>query len=392
MTGNAYIEADFCQRSKHGELVSGDVFLMQRRKEEHRLIAVLSDGLGSGVKASVLATLTATMAMKYTAAFVDIRKSAETIMDTLPICKMRKISYSTFTIIDATEDGRIRGIEHGNPPFIHLRGTREERVPRETFKLERWQDRPLSHSLPRLELGDRLIFFSDGISQSGIGQSSMPLGWGVDQARQYASALVAREPQISARNLAHALVERACRNDGNKAKDDTTCAVLYYRRPRHVLIITGPPFNKSRDAELGEAALAFEGKKAICGGTTANIVSRTLGRPVELRLDQLDPEIPPASKMEGVDLITEGTLTLSRVANLLEASTSPELLPENAARELLTLLLESDVIHFLVGTRINDAHQDPNIPVELQLRRNLIKKMATLLEEKHFKETVVRMI
>ena len=59
----------------------------------------------------------------------------------------------------------------------------------------------------------------------------------------------------------------------------------------------------------------------------------------------------------------------------------------NAATRLVELLLNSDIIHFLVGTRINEAHQDPNVPVELDLRRNIIRKIASLLETRYLKES-----
>jgi len=123
MTGadENFIEIDFCQRAKHGQLISGDVFLSEKVKEEDRIVSVLSDGLGSGVKASVLATMTATMALKFTASAMDIRRSATIIMDTLPICSVRKISYSTFTVVDMAGTGRTRIIEHGNPPFLLVR-------------------------------------------------------------------------------------------------------------------------------------------------------------------------------------------------------------------------------------------------------------------------------
>src|SRR5512136_1516364 len=118
MTGDCFIDIDYCQRAKTGQVVSGDVFASRRIKGEGRIIAVLSDGLGSGVKASVLASLTATMALRYASAFVDVRKSAGIIMDTLPICEVRKISYSTFTIVDLDEQGHARAIEHGNPALV----------------------------------------------------------------------------------------------------------------------------------------------------------------------------------------------------------------------------------------------------------------------------------
>jgi hypothetical protein len=164
---------------------------------------------------------------------------------------------------------------------------------------------------------------------------------------------------------------------------------VYYRRPRKLLIATGPPFSQERDAELSETILHFEGKRAICGGTTANIVSRRLNRPVRACLEQLDPEIPPAAKMEGIDLITEGTITLARVAEMLD-SRPGQSWPDNPAYDLLKLMLASDVVHFIVGTRINEAHQDPNVPVELDLRRNIIRRIAVALENKHLKQTSIR--
>ncbi len=318
MTGESFIDVDYCQRAKAGQVVSGDVFVSRKIKEEGRIISVLSDGLGSGVKASVLANLTATMALRYTSAFVDVRKSAETIMDTLPICEVRKISYSTFTIVDLDDDGRTRFIEHGNPSLIVLRGQQPVDLHPTEITLENWKNRTIRNSEFDLQLGDRIICFSDGISQSGLGRKNFPLGWGHDRAMQYVCQEVAREPEISSQELARKIVAAALANDGCAAKDDMTCGVVYYRHPRPLLVITGPPFSKERDPELAELVQNFEGKKVICGGTTANIVSRLLDRPVKTLLTKLDPEIPPAAQMEGVDLITEGTMTLARVAEMLE--------------------------------------------------------------------------
>lgn len=391
MTGSAYIEVEFCQRPKHGQFVPGDVFLSRRIREEERVVSVLSDGLGSGVKASVLATLTATMAVKYTSRFVDIRKSAETIMDTLPVCRVRKISYSTFSILDVGGDGEAQVMEHGNPPFVLMHGGAPQSVPRERFALEKWKDRPIEAARLKLELGDRLVVFSDGLTQSGIGQPGMPLGWGQERAVAFVQEKLRAAPDLSARRLCQALVERAVRNDRQQPKDDISCAVISLRQPRRLLVMTGPPFDRERDGALAEILLGFPGRKAICGGTTASIVSRALRRPVRMRLDALDPDVPPASTMEGVDLITEGTLTLARVAEMLERET-PAGPPANAAGELLELMLESDIIDFVVGTRINEAHQDPNIPVELDLRRNVVKKLAGILENRFLKETRMQLV
>lgn len=392
MTGESFIDVDFAQRSKLGQAVCGDTFLSRKLKEEGRIIAVLSDGLGSGIKASVLANLTTAMAIKYTSAFMDVRMTARTIMDTLPVCDVRKISYSTFTIIDLNSDGRARIIEHGNPPVILLRGGQEMDLDKTNITVEEHADRPITYAECRLQIEDRIVVVSDGVTQSGMGGPGMPLGWERPNLLQHVLDTVHAEPLISSQQLAQRLVDRACRNDAGAAKDDVTCAVVYFRRPRQLLVASGPPFARDRDAELANLVSSFPGRTAICGGTTATIVSRMLQREVTMDLTHLDPEVPPASQMDGVDLVTEGTLTLAKTADLLESSPRANRQPPNAAHRLAALMLESDLVQFVIGTRINDAHQDPNIPLELDLRRNIVRRLATLLESKYLKETTIRFI
>jgi hypothetical protein len=321
---------------------------------------------------------------------MDVRKSAATIMDTLPICEKRRISYSTFTIVDLHDSGQATMIEHGNPPAIVMRGNEPVEIPRQEVALRGWHDRILKCCEFQLKRGDRIIFCSDGISQSGLGDPGMPFGWGVENLVRGLTREVGRDPEISARNLAKSVVAQAYAHDRAVAKDDMTCGVVYFRHPRKLLVLTGPPFARERDAELAELARTYAGRKVICGGTTANILSRLLNRAVETPLTRLSPDIPPASRMEGIELVTEGTMTLARVAEMLER---PEAnWPDNPARDLVSLMLESDIVDFVVGTRINEAHQDPNVPVELDLRRNIIRKIASLLETRCLKETSVRFV
>lgn len=391
MTGEIFIDVDSCCRSKAGQAISGDVFLSRRIREEGRIVSVLSDGLGSGVKAGVLANLTATMALRYSTAFVDVRRSAGIIMDTLPICQVRKISYSTFTIVDIEEGGRARVIEHGNPALLLVRAGRLQRFERTEFRLENWKDRMISFGEFQVELNDRIICFSDGISQSGLGRPGFPFGWGCDRAARFVCETLHAEPEIPASRLARRMLDEALGNDGQVAKDDMTCAVVHYRSPRRLLVITGPPYERERDPELAELILHHPGRKVICGGTTANIVSRLLRRTVRPVLGKFDSQIPPAAEMEGVELVTEGTITLARVAEMLEHG-EEERGMGNPACELLRLMTQSDVVEFIVGTRINEAHQDPNVPVELDLRRNVIRRIAGLLESKHLKECRMRFL
>jgi hypothetical protein len=393
-----FIEVDFCQRAKSGQLICGDVFLSEKIKQEDRVVSVLSDGLGSGVKASVLATMTATMALKFMASTMDIRKSAEIIMDTLPICSVRKISYSTFTIVDMASTGETRIVEHGNPPFLLVRPGGAISVEKTEFRPQRWKDRVINYSTFNAQRGDRIVFFSDGITQAGTGNSSTPCGWGLENVDQYVRAQIGENPSISARELSRLLVARAQEIDGRAALDDITCGVIYFRRPRQLLVVTGPPFSRSHDDRLAKLAAGTLGRKVVCGGTTANILSRLLNRPIqEDRAQPRDPKIPPAARMKGFELVTEGALTLCEVLRLLEEEFPPDnMTPKaedrrpNAAVQLVNMLLDSDIVKFVVGTSINEAHQDPSFPVQFDLRRNIVKQIASLLENKYMKRVVIQ--
>ena len=183
---------------------------------------------------------------------------------------------------------------------------------------------------------------------------------------------------------------KAVENDGGVAKDDITCGAVYYRRPRRLLVITGPPIDRERDIELADLVRTFPGRKAICGGTTATIVSRLLGRPVSMSLAKIDPDVPPGAEMDGADLVTEGTVTLAKAAELLERGSNAESGPKNPASDLVSLMLESDIVQFVVGTRINAAHYDPDVRIELDIRRNIVRKIAALLETRYLTEAPVR--
>ena len=390
-SAESFIEIDSCQRAKHGQLISGDVFLSEKVKQEGRIVSVLSDGLGSGVKASVLATMTATMALKFTASAMDIRRSAEIIMDTLPICSVRKISYSTFTVVDMVSTGETRIIEHGNPPFLLVRPKGELSVTKTEVRPKRWEERIISFTNFDVQREDRIICFSDGITQAGMGEYRTPLGWGLQNVESFVREKIDRDPYISARELSRLLVAKAEEVDGLSAKDDITCGVVYFRSPRELLVMTGAPFNRVHDQDLARMAERTSGRKVICGGTTANIISRLLNRSLQIDMRQsFDRKVPPPARMDGFDLVTEGTLTLGEVVRLLEDGFAPEDMRANAAVRLAKMLLDSDIVKFAVGTRINEAHQDPNIPVELDLRRNIVKRIAQLLETKHMKRVLIQ--
>ena len=297
MNRNFFIEVNSLQRNHDGERISGDVFLYRYLKEENRVIAVLSDGMGHGVKANILATLTATMAINFTREHKDVDRIADIIMNTLPVCSERKISYSTFTIVDIDGNGHVTLLEYDNPQTIVLRGNRIFDPEWEKVILEKGKHagKVLKTCTFVPEKEDRIIFCSDGVSQSGMGSDLYPFGWERDNIAHYAGSLVSGEASISAMTLAGKIVTMAHKNDSYKARDDISCAVVYFREPRKLLICTGPPYEKEKDKELAIRIEGYNGKVILSGGTTADIVARELGRAIIDELVFEDPELPPES-------------------------------------------------------------------------------------------------
>ena len=333
------------------------------------------------------------MAMKFIRSDMDVLQSAEIIMDTLPVCEIRKISYATFTVFDLQIGGKSRIIEMDNPPFIHLRNNKDLQVKRQSMVSERWPDRRVQLAELYAITGDRLIAFSDGVTQAGLGQPGYKFGWRREGCLEFIQQKVAECPDISARDLSQAVVSAArLRNRDSRCIDDISCMVIYLRQPRRLRLLTGPPFRPESDAAYAELVRNFDGKCVLCGGTTANIVSRELKRPVEvdMKLMMKAGSLPPPAKLEGVDLVTEGILTLTDVAQRLESGSGLSGDVPLAARLMIELFRQSDEIEFVVGTKVNEAHQDPSLPVDLEIRRNIVRRLKTVLETKYRKRVLMR--
>ncbi len=390
-----FIEVDYFNLRKDGEKTSGDIFLLEKDRAAARTVCTLSDGLGSGVKANVLANITATMAQKFVLNNIDIKRTAQRIMTTLPVCSERHISYATFSIVDIKEGGKVRMINYDNPPFILHHGDRATSLSMESIPLESRigkRKEAIHFSEMDMDLGDRLIFFSDGVTQSGMGTSQLPLGWRQPEVLSFVNSVIDNEPDISARDLSRAIVQKGEKNDCYSSKDDITCGVIYFRKPRHTMLLTGAPMSPSSDTSFAQKLVDFDGLKIVSGGTTSLIISRELKRPVTVDISKLDKKIPPPSIMEGIDLISEGMITLSRVVQILEEGVIPTNVNENAATRMVNHLLNSDKIHFVVGTKINEAHQNPDMPVEMGIRRTIVSSMIRVLEKKYLKETFLEYI
>lgn len=396
MESKYYVEVASNQRNHFGEYICGDVFLSKRLKGEGRLISVLSDGMGHGVKANILGTLTASMSLNFAEEHKDAQTIGNIIMQTLPVCSERKMSYATFTIVDV-DNGEVNILEYDNPLCLVMRGANVFDPKWESLWLEsadtlgRSQEIMSCKFIPQKE--DRIIFISDGVTQSGMGSGKYMLGWTRENYVEFVKETIVNERHISASKLAQRVVNKAYSNDNFKSKDDTSCGVIYFRDPRRMIIATGPPFNKESDKEYAQRVKDFKGPKVLCGATTTDIISRELNIKVEDNIEATDPTLPPMSKMEGIDLVTEGILTLNKVVNILSNNTSSTMnLGNGPADQIVKLLLENDEIVIMVGTKINQAHHDPSIGVEIEIRRTTIKRLEEILEKKFMKEVIVEYI
>lgn len=367
--------------------------MAKRIKEEERTVAVLSDGLGSGIKASVLATLTATMALKYITTRMDLEKASSVIMKTLPVCKERRISYATFTILDIDADGVVNIMEYDNPSFMLLRNNEFVNIDKKEIHVGARKGRHAILERSRFQAlpNDRIIFYTDGLNQSGMGRAAIPLGWGNEGIRKFIADKITAEKFLSARALSKELVKQAHENDGLKSGDDTTCSVIYFRNPLKLLVITGPPVDQGSDAGIAGQFTSFQGAKAICGGTTAKIIARELQRNIFVDLRNMHTEVPPLSHMEGAELVTEGIITMTSALELLESGNLSEMAFPSAAMLLARLLLNNDEILFVVGTKINDANQI-NYTSNIELRHTIVKRMASVLEERYLKKVSLRFL
>ena len=365
-----FTDIDCNQIKKYNQNAFGDYFVSKRYPDEERLVAVLSDGLGSGIKANILSCMTATMLLKFVEGDqIPIKDAAEIVMNSLPVCQVRKISYSTFSIIDINDEGHAKIVEEGNPDFIWIKNgevmtPEHDLIPSTTHK-----NRCMKSYKINLELGDRLIFCSDGITQCGLGNETLKLGLRRDGLIKIVLSKLEENPDISSSELSQYIVRQAKNIEKDRnPKDDMSAVVLYCREPRKSLVFTGPPFLQNKDPEYVQMFKDFNGKKAICGGTTANLVSRELNIPITMDKTISIGKLPSCSYMEGVDLVTEGILTLTQTLEYLESGSWDI---DNAAGKLVEFLLDSDCIYFMVGAKLNQAHYNPSLPIEIEIRKNL---------------------
>jgi len=311
----------------------------------------------------------------------------ETVIGTLPICKVRHIAYATFTVVQiGNADNRFRVINCDNPPTFYFRRGKPEHLPAHT---ETIQGKKITVAEGTLEIGDFLGVISDGLTYAGLGQV-MNFGWGWDSVARFLENHL-RLYGHSARAIVTATLRETDRLYQGRPGDDATFLGIYARRRNSTIIFTGPPLDPTQDEMFVERLFNFNGRRIVSGGTTANIVAGLLGEMVQIDLSTMHREVPPIGTLPDVDLVTEGILTLSRSLELLRACDGElSKLPfeNNGAVLLARELLRADFLYFLVGQKVNEFYQNPILPQRVSIRRHLIEDMAEFLR-RHKKEVVV---
>ncbi|MEG1635525.1 MAG: SpoIIE family protein phosphatase [Rikenellaceae bacterium] len=389
MSDNFFIEIDSRQICAKGSIISGNVCIT--KKHNGRTVVVLSDGGSSGIQTNVVASIIASMAINYSLAGEDPIRAAKAIIETF----VRKdAKRAKFTIITICDSGNVTMVEFGNPEVVVVRDGEIFEISREkhNFKTETGIDLSIFYSDFFAQCEDRILSFTDGVTLSGYATFRMPQGFKIDGVRKMILATLAKTPHISGADLALTIIASSEMNDLFVVKNDMSCASIYFRKPRRILVCTGPPFNAEKDKELAELVNNYDGDTIISGGTTSQIIARELKRDISVIMKRDSSSLPPISKMEGVTMVTEGVLTLAKVKAMLESLKSSDIKENGIDAVYVKLLLQHDEINFIVGSRINAVHQDPSLPIELELRRNVIKEIGRLLETKFMKQINIKYI
>lgn len=378
MNRQLFVEYGFTSLNHYGEELCGDN--VEVTVDGDWTTLVLADGLGSGVKANILSTLTSKILCTMVSGGADIEDCVDTIIKTLPVCKQRHIAYSTFSIIHVNSEGKGHLFEFDNPEAIWYHRGRTCDFPRTQMQVF---DRRVFVTELNLEEGDMVFVMSDGTIHAGVGQV-LNFGWQRKEIKEHLDRFV--DAHMSARAAA-CLLASAC-NDLylDQPGDDTTVAAIRIRPRMEVHVMVGPPVDKDKDEEYVRAFLTGANKRIVCGGTTSQVVARCTGRPLTSSMDFPDREIPPIGYIEGIDLVTEGVITLRRLLELSEKYVSTkDLSPKTYEKEdggsLLANIIFEEATHltFFVGQSVNPAHQGLDIDITMKLK--LVERLAENLRK-----------
>lgn len=370
-----YIDVAIHALNKKGEELCGDQ--ADLFKSEDEVFFVMADGLGSGVKANILATLTVKIAMTMLRHGESLEETIDTIMQTLPVCSVRKVAYSTFCMVHLKNDGRCRLIEYHNPPVFFCRNGR---ITPYVSTYETYGDKEVRISELELGIGDYLTIVSDGAVHAGVG-TMLNHGW----EWPHIAAFLNRQQPKSAELISKTLIETCNNLYGGLPGDDTSVATLMLVEPKVTRLFSGPPVQREQDHEVAARFVQGSVKRVVCGGTAANLMARELNRELRCEMDYYEPSIPPIAHIKGIDLVTEGVLTLKRVSEKLEDYADGHIIPfgkPDAATLILDLLInDSTHIEFWIGKAINPAHQNPDFPFELSIKQNILDRIIATLRK-----------
>ena len=365
----------------YGEELCGDhVDVVEQ--DENSSVIVLADGLGSGVKASILSTLTSKIISTMMAAGLDLEECVKTIAATLPVCSLRGVAYSTFTIIHLLNHDTAEIIQYDNPQVIVLRDGKNYDYDKTEMNID---GKKIYKSSLKLCENDLIIAMSDGCPHAGIGMA-YNFGWKREEIIDFMEMM--SQCGYTAKNLSTILVDECNKLYNNKPGDDTTACVVRIRRREPMNLLFGPPFNRDDCNRMMALFFSKEGKHIVCGGTTSSIVSKYLGKPVKASLNFERSDVPPIAEIEGVDLVTEGVITINKVVEYAKDYIGDNNLYENwnfkrdgAALISRLLFEEATDINFYVGRAINPAHQNPDLPINFNIKMNLVEELSKSLRQ-----------
>ncbi len=363
------------QLNKHGEEICGD--RVEVIGTDSGRIVVMSDGLGSGVKANILSSLTTKIISTMLREGCSIHDVAETLQQTLPVCKVREVAYSTFTALRIDDQGVVEAAEYDNPKLIWISNRKLLGLPRK--EVEHGGRMKVLESRFQLKEGDWLVILSDGVVHAGIGHT-WDLGWTWERVASYIKNFLT--PTTTSSELAEEVVRLCAKLYVDQPGDDTTVVAMHYRKKSLLTFMIGPPRDSALDDTVIRRFLESDGKKIACGGTTGNILARHLGKEIRVDLESGGNGIPPIGVLEGVDLLTEGVLTLAGAIELLRKNAAIGDIrqrADGAARIVQEIMLADDVL-ILLGQAINPAHQSLSTPVHLGLKFHLVEELQYLLD------------
>ena len=364
-----------------GEQLCGDHVDIVNQGEDSQVI-VLADGLGSGVKASILSTLTSKIISTMMAEGLKLEDCVSTIAATLPICSVRGVAYSTFTILHIIENRTVEIIQYDNPKVIFLRNFEVYDYPTTELNID---GKKVLKSVISLREDDCMVAMSDGCPHAGIGLA-FNFGWKLEDIADFMQAIVA--VGYNAKTLATMLVDQCDKEYGHHPGDDATACVVKVHKRDPMNILFGPPRNRDDCDRMMSLFFSKEGKHIICGGTTSSIAAKYLGKPVKASLNFERGDVPPIAEIEGVDLVTEGVITINKVIEYAkDALDKNELyekwsLQRDGASLICRLLFEEATdINFYVGRAINPAHQNPDLPITFNIKMNLVEELSECLKK-----------